>query len=357
MKIGIDISQIVYGTGVSRYTQELVKNLLNIDKKNQYILFFSSLRSKIQNSKFKIQNYNAKLKNYRIPPTILELLWNKFHMVNVENFVGDIDIFHSSDWTQPPSYAKKITTVHDVSFLRFPESFPKKIIDVHKRRLYWVKKECDLVIADSASTKKDLVDFLGFDEKKIRVINLGVSKKFKIRRDENRIKKDYILSVGTLEPRKNLKSVIAAFAQLKLTKTKLVLVGKKGWGEEIKSLNQNIVFTGFVPEEVLSGLYGGAKCFVYPSLYEGFGLPVLEAMAMGCPVVCSNTSSLPEIAGNAAILVNPTDVNEIAKAIKTILENKNISSQLKEKGLNQAKQFTWEKTARETLEIYKEIVC
>ncbi|MCJ7804125.1 hypothetical protein MUP35_00090, partial [Patescibacteria group bacterium] len=144
MKIGIDISQIVYGTGVSSYTKNLVENLLRIDKQNEYKLFFSSLRQPLP-SDFKIANKKAKVKFFPIPPTLLEPLWNKWHWPSVERLIGHIDVFHSSDWTQPPSRAAKVTTIHDFGFLKYPETAHPKIKAVHQRRLGWVKKEADLV--------------------------------------------------------------------------------------------------------------------------------------------------------------------------------------------------------------------
>lgn len=371
MKIGIDISQVVYGTGVSRYTEELVKNLIKLDKKNKYVLFGSSFRRKKE-----LSNYHATVcgnycegKIFPFPPTMMEILWNRLHVVNIEKLIGDVDVFHSWDWYQPPTKAKKVTTVHDVSFLRYPEVFPKRTIRAQTNRLKWVKKECQIVIADSQATKKDLIDLLGFDEKKIKVIYLGVSDSWKekpanIKKQEAikkkyKIKGEYILSVGTLEPRKNLKAVIKAFNELKKHSLQLVLVGKPGWGEEIKQLAEKkdpaIVVTGFIPDEDLVYLYKGARCFVYPSLYEGFGLPVLEAMAAGCPVVTSNISSLPEVAGKAAILVNPQKTSEIRQAINEIIAIPQVSQNLRKKGLIQANKFSWEKTARETLEVYKNV--
>ena len=369
MKIGIDISQIVYGTGVSRYTVELVRNLARIDKKNQYVLFFSSLRREVASNQLPTTS-NFKLKKFKFPPTFLEFLWNRLHVVNIEKFLGDVDVFHSWDWYQPPTKAKKVTTVHDVSFLHYPEVFPKRTIRTQTNRLYWVKKEVDLVIADSKATKNDLVELLGFDEKKIKVIYLGVSdswkekpvniNKLKVIKKKYKIKGEYILSVGTLEPRKNIKTVIKAFNELKKPNLKLVLVGKLGWGGDIKKITEKIdsgvVVTGFIPDEDLAPLYQGAHCFVYPSLYEGFGLPVLEAMASGTPVITSNVSSLLEIAGEAALLVDPKKTSEITKAMKKIIESKSLAKNLSDKGKRQAAKFTWEKTAQQTLTAYKQLI-
>ncbi len=390
MKIGIDISQIVYQTGVSRYTEKLVDNLLRIDKKNEYIFLGYSLRQreKIQNLKCKIKNCNAKFKIFPIPPTPLEFLWNKLHLLEVERLIGRVDIFHSSDWIQPPTRAKKVTTVHDLSFLHFPETFPKKIIKTQKRRLYWVKEESDLVIADSKATKDDLVSLLGFSEERIRIVYLGKTQSAKLKAQSHsaklkaikkkyNISNNYLLYLGTLQPRKNLIRLVKAFANVKnqkpktkntnsktkkLEDLKLVMAGKKGWlykeiFNKVKELGleKEVIFTGFVSEKEKQALLKNALCFVYPSLYEGFGIPVLEAMAAGCPVVTSKTSSLPEVAGEAAVLVNPQKVDEIGLAIKKVLGSKRLQSNLRKKGLQQVKKFSWEKCARETLKVYEEV--
>lgn len=177
MKVGIDISQIAYqGTGVANYTKNLVKNLLKIsakggpasgrDKKNEYVFFFSSLRRKPP----KLPHLRA----FKIPPTILEFLWNRLHICPIEWFIGKVDVFFSSDWMQPPTLkAKKVTTIHDLSVWKFPEAFHSKIVAVHKRRMRWVKKECDAIICDSQATKKDVREILKIPERKIKVIYPG----------------------------------------------------------------------------------------------------------------------------------------------------------------------------------------
>jgi len=367
MKIGIDISQIVYGTGVSVYTKNLVENLLQIDKENEYKLFFSSLRQALP-SDFKINSKKAKVKLFPIPPTLLEPLWNKWHWLAIERLLGHVDVFHSSDWTQPPSKAAKVTTIHDFGFLKYPETAHPKIKAVHQRRLAWVKKEADLVIAVSQSTKKDMMEILALPEEKIRVVyeaapeDLKAVKNKKKREEVKkkfRISGDYLLSVATLEPRKNLKRIIEAFKMLKAKDLKLVIVGKQGWDDSLPKLNfkrqtSNIIFTGYISKEDKAALYSGATCLVYPSLYEGFGLPVLEAMKCGCPVLTSNISSLPEVAGQAAILVDPLDVGEIAKGLSEVINNKEKRKDLIKKGFVQVEKFSWEKAARETLKVYEE---
>ena len=167
MRIGIDISQIIHeGTGVAHYTRNLVENLLKADKKNEYVLFFSSLRRKPP----KLPNIRA----FKIPPTLLEFLWNRLHICPIEWFIGEVDVFLSSDWVQPPTIrARKVTTIHDLSPWKYPETLHPQIVTVHKRRMKWVKRECDLIICDSEATKKDAMKILKIPEKKLKVIYLG----------------------------------------------------------------------------------------------------------------------------------------------------------------------------------------
>src|SRR3989304_6373899 len=192
MKIGIDISQVVFGTGVSNYTENLVENLAKIDKKNQYILFGTSLRnlSKLYNLKTRLKDHqNFLFKIFPIPPTILEILWNRLHIVPIEKFIGEVDVFHSSDWIQPPvksATTRKVTTVHDMVAYLFPSSLHPKITTTQKRRLSRVKKEVDIIIADSYSTREDLIKFLEIPEEKIKVIYLAASSDFKPQ-DEDKV--------------------------------------------------------------------------------------------------------------------------------------------------------------------------
>lgn len=367
MKIAIDISQIVYGTGVSDYTKSLIASLLKIDDQNEYLLFGSSLRlNSVLRTSLDSFKGNFGRKIYSFPPIFLEQLWNRWHVLGIEKFTGKIDLFHSSDWLEPPSQCSKVTTIHDLSILKFPETFSPKgghnIVTNMKRKFCWVKKESKLIIAVSQATKKDIVELLGIPEEKIKVIyeaapvwfKKAPSEKVKSVKRKYGIKGDYLLSVATLEPRKNIKMIMKAHKHLlqKGEKLALVLAGKVGWGEDV-SAEGKTVLTGYLANEELSALYTGASALVYPSLYEGFGLPVLEAMICGCPVVTSNVSSLPEVSGEAGILVDPRSWESIAGGIKKALEDR---ENLIKKGLIQAKKFSWEKCARETLEVYEKAI-
>ena len=374
MKIGIDISQIVYGTGVSNYTKQLVEALLKIDRKNQYILFGSSLRlnKKLTGFKKQLSQYkNVEFKITHYPPFLLAFLWNKLHIFPIEKFLGEVDVFHSSDWTQPPvrsQRTKKVTTVHDMIAYLFPSSSHPKIVSNQKRRLKIVKAEVDAIITDSETTKEDLVKFLEIPQEKVTVVYLASSVIFKPQDDDKvkevlekyKIKKPYILSVATWEPRKNIQKLVDVFEKIQKENPNLslVLTGKHGWGQDPSFKdNDRIVSTGFISEDDLTALYSGCRVFVYPSLYEGFGLPILEAMACGTPVITSNNSSMTEIAKDAAILVDPRSESQIKRAIEMVL-NLNLDSYQKmvNASLNRARQYTWIKTAKETLKVYEEVV-
>jgi glycosyltransferase involved in cell wall biosynthesis len=240
------------------------------------------------------------------------------------------------------------------------------------RRFKWIKREVDLIIAVSEATKKDTIEILNIPEEKIRVVYEAAPEDLKQIKDKKIIEKvkkkygikgDYLLSVATLEPRKNLKRIIEAWRLVQSAKNKeqsLVIAGKQGWGEDLnsklKTRNSKILFTGYVSREELSVLYSGANCFVFTSLYEGFGLPILEAMKCGCPVLTSNISSMPEVAGEAGILVNPLEVKDIARGIIEVIRDKEIREALRKKGFEQVKKFSWEKAARETLKLYEKAV-
>ena len=329
----MDISQVAHSGGVGIYTQNLAEHLSKI-KDLEMVYFYSSLR----------QPYRGSLKNvkkFRLPPTLFEMLFNRWRNVQIEKFIGPVDLFHSSDWIQPPSKAKKVTTYHDVVPLKFPQWSHPKIVTVHKRRLQLVEKEVDIVIAVSESAKKDLVEVSSIPEEKIVVIyeaagdhfkpqQIGKIKEFK---KQFNLPDDFVLSIGGVGERRNLKRVKEA------------------------TKNYSLVIAGqtvpYLPNEDLPLLYASAKILLYPSLYEGFGLPILEAQACGCPVITSNVSSMPEVAGEGAILVNPNSTEDIIRGIREIGE---IRDKLIEKGFENVKKFSWEKVAKETAEVYGRLV-
>jgi len=178
MKIGIDISQVAYeNTGVANLLSKLVEHLLKVDKENEYVLFFSSLRKKSQKSKVKSQKYNSKVKirEFKFPPLVLDILWNRLHIVPIERLIGDVDVFITSDWTEPPTRrAKKATILYDLTVYKYPQETDKKIVATQKRKLGWVKKESDIVFCISEATKRDAMEILGIEENRLKVIYPGI---------------------------------------------------------------------------------------------------------------------------------------------------------------------------------------
>ena len=312
-------------------------------------------------------------KKFFLPPRLMEVLWNKLHIVPVETFTGDLDVFHAWDYLQPPvRKAKVVTTIHDLSTIKFPLYHHESTVEAQTSRLRWVRREADIVLADSLATKRDIIELLGVPEEKIKVVYLAAGVQYgkfsrkagsgsagKVQEIERVRKKygidgEYFISVGTLEPRKNLKRVIEAFSIIHHPSSiihQLVIVGRAGWGESLQKPD-NVNFLGLAPDEDLPGLYAGSSGLIYPSLYEGFGLPVLEAMTVGCPVLTSDRGSLEEVAGKAAILVDPENIESIVWGIESLIKDR---EKLIAKGLKRSENFSWEKTAAETLSIYKSL--
>jgi glycosyltransferase involved in cell wall biosynthesis len=281
-----------------------------------------------------------------------------------------VDVAHVQYIIPPVAPCPVVTTIHDVAFRRFPHLFPLK----HRLLLNWLiplsARHAAAVITVSESTKRDLVEFYQIPLEKIAVTPNAVDPVYQpmdrsqARRSAQRrlgVPIPYLLSVGVLQPRKNLPRLIRAYNRIAASiPQRLVLVGKEGWANE--ELREAVAeappglepyFTGYVADADLPTLYAGADLFVYPSLYEGFGLPPLEAMACGTPVLTSNTSSLPEVVGDAGVTVDPRDERAIASAIERILSDARLRERLAEAGIRRAAEFTWERTAQQTVEVYR----
>ena len=378
MIIGIDVSSVPYGTGVSMYTQNLVRSLIKIDKKNTYKLFFSSLRQPLPADIGKLsQNSNVKIYHYRLPPTFLALLWNQWHIAPIEWFIGPCDVFHTWDWTQPPAkFAKTVTTIHDFVPILYPENQHLKTIATFKQKLFWAAKECSHFICVSQNTLTDLrqlfpnikpeissVIYEAAEDKYSQYQKLSaVDKKAKLSvlNKQYGLTK-YVLAQGTREPRKNLDRLVKAFLMYKKnnphSKVVLAITGKYGWGQDISPPSDNSVkVLGYIPEKDIVALHASAICLCYPSLYEGFGLPLVKSMKVGTPIITSNVSSIPEVVGKAAILIDPLDIGAMATAIEKVIKSPNLRRQLIKKGLARSKHFSWQNTAVATLAVYEKLL-
>lgn len=390
MQIGIAANYLLFEqAGIGKYTENLLKNLFKIDHKpaspagrNHYILYFSYFRHREERAKLisqKLGNLpkNVSIKFLRIPAAWLEYLFTT--KISVRRIIPDnLDLFFSPYVTGIPKngFSKMVVMVHDLVFMRFPEHRGKKLSNYYLKRHKIAIQNCQKIIVPSMSTKLDLINLLDANAKKIVLIPEAADERFKPIKDPKKIKQiisqyfdpsfKYILSVGTLEPRKNLAKLVEAFSLLPhqiLKNYRLVLVGAKGWNNSplyqiISDLNigDKIILSGFVSDEDLPYIYNGAKIFVYPSLYEGFGLPPLEALACGLPIISSKTSSMGEVIGKAGILIDPENEKEIAGAIKLLINKPKLAQKLSKQALAQAKKFSWGKAAKETLKVFEEVV-
>lgn len=328
---------MAHGGGVGAYTQNLALGLSK-SKDLSMSFFYSSLRKPY---KGKLPN----VKSFHYPPSFLEIVFNKARFVPIEKFLGKIDIYHSSDWMQPPTSAIKVTTYHDLVPIKYPKWSDPKIVAVNKRRLEIVEKEIDMVIAVSESTKKDLLELTQIPEDKITVIYEGVGGEFKKYptseveefRKKYKLPANFVLAIGGVGERKNTKRIKEATKDLALVIP----------GDTIPR----------VSDQEMPLLYNAAEILLYPSLYEGFGLPILEAMACGIPVITSDSGAMLEIAGQGnALFVNPEDVINIKKSLKDLIDNSKLKTELIDKGLKRAAEFSWDKTVQETVDLYKKLI-
>ena len=358
MNIGIDVqSTMGSSTGIGYYTKQIVERL------NSHKDIDLSLFSPNNDSDFS---------------TLQRISWENIGL-KFKARKENLDILHIPGFAGPVFNGKykKITTVHDLIGMVYPQNLGFVSRFYWQRWLPFCVKNSDFIIADSENTKKDIVQFLNVPENKIRVIYLAAGLSF-IKFHENSSKREllnevynitskYILNVGTIEPRKNIVRLIEAFdLYIKETADKelnLVIAGKKGWDYEKchrkvveLDLAEKVIFCDYVSDEHLPILYNYAEALVYPSFYEGFGLPVLESMSCGTPVICSKVSSLPEICGESALYVDPKNVNSIKDALIEMFSDYNIRESLSVKALKQASKFSWDKTIQNTIEVYKKVL-
>ena len=283
--------------------------------------------------------------------------WLRLQWPKVEWATGRIDIAHATTLIPCPTDAPLVVTLHDLAFVHTPRFFTKHGVRVFRRSVRQIVERADLVLCCSQATVDDCRRE-GIDEERLRLVPLGVEtdraepSSVAAVRDVYDLPEEYLLFVGTVEPRKNLKGLIAALAHL-TDAPLLVVAGAAGWGDAGGDPHPGVKFLGFVPGEHLAPLYAGASVFCYPSTQEGYGLPVLEAMAQGTPVVTSRGSSTEEVAGDAAVLVDPLDPTDIARGIE---EADRRRDDLRVRGLQRAKRRSWSTTAELTVAAYRELL-
>lgn len=373
MKIGIDSRAANWyrGTGIGTYTYQVINSLNKIDFFNEYLLFMS-----------KDNNCDIRFgKNYNVRNISQDMKGSFWDEVNIPNILKheDIDLYHvpqNGIGLPEEKTCPFVITLHDIIPYKMPETVGETYLEIFLKQMPSIIPRCDGIITVSNYSKKDIVEAFGFPEEKVFVTHLA-NEDIYIPLDKKQcrdfvkknyfIEDDFILYVGGFSPRKNIVGLIQAFSKLqskgKDNKLKLVIVGKQGksyslykkTAEDLK-VDDKVIFPGFIPLEHMPIFYNACEVFVYPSLYEGFGLPPIEAMACGVPIIASNLTSIPEVVGDAGILINPYNVDELCNSMENVLQDETLRNNLIYKSLKRSNEFSWLKTAEDTLKAYDKIV-
>jgi len=382
MNIGIDARLLYNKTGIGQYTRSLFFEFLQRDQQedNYYLLYDREFQIPLKHHMKHNQNDCATSlpSNFHVIAAHCKtrILWTNWYAPRLLR-QQNIDVYHGVCNFELPvrKVCRYVVTIHDLVPLFFPDLVPRKHLLFFKLFMKRAAQTADIIITDSEHSKRDIVHYLSVPEEKICVIYLGYEPRHQNIDDQRTlpdilahygISKPYLLFVGVIEPKKNLERLVEAFSLLRQSPSvgkglQLVIAGGKGWFWESLyqkvqelHLDKDVIFTGFVPDDDLPYLYTGAEVFAFPSIYEGFGLPVIEAMTYGVPVVTSNVSSLPEIADSAGILVDPKKPEAICEGIADVLSDPQRREQMKQAGLARARQFSWKRTAEETYKVYQE---
>jgi len=367
MRIGID-ARITHYTrgGISIYARRLLEALPALDPENDYVVLHSR------------KDREPPGKGPNVHPLAC---WTPAHhrlerwALGLEIAGRRLDLLHTTDFIPPAFGARRfVITVHDLNFLHYPEFLTAESRRYYNGQIQWAVGHADHILADSHATKRDLAEMVDVPEEKVTVVHLAADPIFRPQpADEVRritakygLRPGYLLFVGTLEPRKNLPGLMVAYRTLLdngVTDAPLVLVGGKGWLYETifacvqdMALKEHVRFLHGVPTVNLPALYTAAALLTTPSFYEGFGLPALEAMSCGTPVTVADRASLPEVVGDAGLLFDPDDSDDIARALAQVLTDDVLRGQMRQRGLAQAGHFTWEQTARQTLTVYRQVL-
>lgn len=371
IKVALELQPCVkQRSGIGVYTYEISKRLKNSNDITYYgnILDFADLhRSKEELAEL---SYKINL-NKSISYSIYRRIWDFLPFSYNTFFKDKSDIYHFFNYIVPPNInGIVITTIHDLAYIDYPETLDPKNLKRISNSIEYSVKRSKFIVTISKYSKQRILDNFDIDENSIKIINPSFEKlnsfiDFNIIKNKFNISSSYILYVGNIEPRKNIVRLIESFYHLKkqnLINQALVIVGGNGWlykdvFKKVLSLNlqNDIIFTGFVSKEEKASLYKNADLFLFPSLYEGFGIPILEAMSLGTPVVCSNTSSMPEVGGNAAFYVNPLSVEDISAGILKVLSDSSLQKDMIDEGYRQIKKFSWDESAKKLEKLYLSI--
>ncbi|MEA2639923.1 MAG: hypothetical protein QOF51_1317 [Chloroflexota bacterium] len=371
MRIGIDYTAAInQSDGIGRFVKNITRALVQLDHENSYVLVHAAPNPGRATDLPRAQNVTSR--ELRFGERVMNVAWQRLHVpVPVDLATGPIDIFHAPNFVLPPlRNATSILTIHDLAFLMQPECADARLREYLEHAVPRSVARADYITTDSENTRNDVICLLDADPDRVFVVPCGVDSSFEPADDEAiadvsehyQIDGPYILFLGVIEPRKNLPRLIDAFGRFKARTEAphtLVIAGGNGWlceetyrQAELSQYSSSIRFTGYVPDEPLRALYSGAELFVYPALYEGFGIPVLEAMACGVPVACANTGSLPEFAHDAALLFNPEDPDDIATAIETACSDPARRDELRRVGRERAAMYGWRDAAVKLLQVY-----
>ncbi len=369
MRIAIDAHSV--GTslaGNESYATNLIEALAEIDQVNDYTLYVTKRQA--------VERFSNRWKNFQVRQTVPHTPLIRIPLVlSKELRQHPVDVLHVQFTAPPLAPCKVVCTIHDLAFEHLPETFKRRSWMQLRMTVRHTAKRATRIITVSEYSRRDIAKTYGIPAERITVTYEAAPPHFQpvtSEKELQRVKQTYgiegayLLSVGSIQPRKNLTRLIASYSRL-LAKNaarklpKLVLVGKRAWlyGETLKAiqdmgLRDSVILTGYVPESDLPALYSGALCFIYPSYFEGFGLPPLEAMKCGAPVIVGDRTSLPEVVGNAAMMVDPFDIDALAFAIEKLIDDSDYRSYLRVQGLERAKKFSWHSTAKQTLEVYKQ---
>lgn len=373
MRVAIDYSSAVFqGAGVGRYTRSLVAALTaQLDSTDRLLLWYASRnRQGLDRSTFR-QPELVEVTRIPLPARFATLAWQRFQFpVNLERFTGPIDVSHEPDFVAPPSKAPSIITIHDLSYLITPEFAYPKLVSYLNKAVPRTLNRASHIVTPSETTRRDVIQHYGVDDSRVTAVLNGVDVWFQPQSDAAitqatarfGLDAPYFLIVGTIEPRKNHLTLLRAFERLRLRhpEASLAILGSPGWLAEpimaqieATASRHPVRYLRYVDDSWLPALYAGSVALVYPSWYEGFGLPAVEAMASGTAVITSDRGALPEVVGTATIVTPPDDEAAICAAMESLLESPVRRAQLIQAGLAWARQFSWERAARDLLAIYR----